>query len=107
MSTTFTPVIYQLNLGSTGTLAFNWPDGAGGNANLTGWTTDVFDISTSLVGKVTPLIVTPATGSITIKINADPTLSLLWNDNYFRFRITPPSGANDAKTLERIYVDAQ
>jgi hypothetical protein len=44
---------FSLNWGSDFTVQFNWPDGAGGNANLTGYAVSLIDLHPALAGQLT------------------------------------------------------
>jgi hypothetical protein len=89
---------FSLNWGSDFTVQFNWPDGAGGNANLTGYAVSLIDLHPALAGQLTATLVTPASGLIR--------LDLPWSDTLprgrtasFRLRVTSPGGVDATTNL--------
>ena len=54
---------FVVNRGSDLTFEFNWPNGEGGNANLTGFSIAVYDWHASLASRITLAIINAATGS--------------------------------------------
>ena len=68
---------FLVNWGSDWSKEFNWPDGAGGNANLTGYTADVVQLHSALIStptnRISFALITPATGLVR--------LTLVWDDN--------------------------
>jgi hypothetical protein len=59
---------YPVNKGSDLEFSFNWPDGSGGNANLTGYTAVAFDVNALISANTTVTLTTPSTGLITVRI---------------------------------------
>ena len=90
---------FILNEGSDFSFTFNWPNGSGGNANLTGFTVEVFDIPTSLAPFVTSQITTPSTGLIATTVTWNPKLSFGSPKLSFRIRIVSPSGVKTSTNL--------
>lgn len=86
---------FLLNWGSDLRKQFNWPNGAGGNANLTGFTLSVIDVHPQLVGAVSAVILTPATGLIEIRVDWADTIPRSRTSN-FRLKITSGAGIDDA-----------
>lgn len=77
---------FIVNKGSDLTFEFHWPDGAGGNANLNGYTVSLFDVDRELSDHITTELVDAPTGLIRTTIQ--------WSDNFklrrgmkFRFAI--------------------
>jgi hypothetical protein len=96
MSDTFTP-----NLGSDLTFAFNWSDGAGGNADLTGFTADATDLSPGFeAADITVSLTDAAEGEITVSVPwAADRMS---EGTYFRVRITSADG--ERTTTNRLWI---
>jgi len=59
---------FNINKGSDLTFSFNWPDGAGGNADLTGYTVSIYDETANLIGNITAVLTTPNVGLITVTL---------------------------------------
>lgn len=98
MSDTFT-----LNRGSDLSFQFNWPNGIGGNANLTGYTISGFEVHPTLASNLTLNIQSPSTGLITGLIN--------WANNMpsgrvMSFRIKLTLGETDI-TTNQIWIDVR
>ncbi len=66
--------IFNINAGSDLQFTFNWPNGAGGNANLTGYTAVAFRPDLTILGNLTVTLTDPATGLITCIMQ--------WDDRY-------------------------
>ncbi len=86
---------FIVNRGSDLTFSFNWPNGAGGNADLTGFTVAAFEAHPALAPHLALTLANPATGLITGRVE--------WSDSLpmgriasFRVRIT--QGQNDTTT---------
>lgn len=86
---------FYVNRGTDLNFSFNWPDGAGGNADLTGFTVAAFDVNPRLAPYLTITLTDPLEGLITGRVE--------WNDSLpangsadFRIRIT--QGSNDTST---------
>ena len=99
---------FVVNWGSDWSTEFPWPDGAGGYANLTGYTADVVQLHPSLIStptnRMTFSIITPATGLVR--------LALVWNDvipigrvAFFRPRLV--SGAIVRTTTNALFLGVQ
>ena len=87
---------FLVNWGSDLRKQFNWPNGAGGNADLTGYTLSVIDVNPLLVGAVSAVIITAATGLIEIRVDWVDTIPRSRTAN-FRLKITSGTGI-DAST---------
>jgi hypothetical protein len=59
---------FNVNRGSDLTFEITWPDGAGGAADLTGYTVGIFEPSPAIAGLVTATMDDPATGVIRVRI---------------------------------------
>ena len=57
---------FILNHGSDFDWSFNWPDGAGGSANLTGYTVELHDAHADMVDRATVTITNAAAGAIRV-----------------------------------------
>jgi hypothetical protein len=86
---------FYVNRGTDLIFSFNWPDGAGGNANLTGFTVSAFGADPYLEPYLTVTLANPATGLINGRVE--------WNNSFpesgplgFRVRVT--QGSNDTTT---------
>ncbi len=77
---------FEINRGSDLEFTLNWPDGAGGNADLTGYTVDLFDVSANAVSFLTATLTTAATGLITVNFQWDDSIEN-GKTIYFRVRI--------------------
>ena len=93
---------FVVNWGSDLRVPFNWPNGAGGNANLTGYTLSVIDVHPSLVGRVSATITDFPTGAILIALDWADTIER-GRIGYFRLRVT--SGAGIDATTNALWVD--
>lgn len=88
---------FELNRGSDLTTTFNWPDGAGGNADLTGYTVTIFEPAPALADYITATITDEATGLISIRVE--------WSDTFktgqlMRFRVQISLGTEQQSTNE-------
>ena len=86
---------FYVNRGTDLNFSFNWPDGNGGNANLTGYTVSAMDVNPRLVPYLTVTLTDPPTGLISGRIE--------WNDSLpangsVEFRIKITQGVNDTST---------
>ena len=94
---------FRLNEGSDFRAVFNWPDGSGGNLDLTGYTVSAYK-PTGLPGTdwITVAVTSASVGEITIDvpwtdaITAGTTLE-------FRVRVTDGSGFDDTTNQLQIY----
>ena len=94
---------FLINWGSDLTAVFNWPDGSGGDADLTGWTVDAIDVHPALVGFLTVTLTDPPTGEITISVQWDDTMPY---GRVMRFRVRISLGGQEA-TTNRLWVKVQ
>ena len=86
---------FTVNRGTDLAFSFNWPNGAGGNANLTGFTVAGFEVTPAAAAYLTLTLTNPATGLITGRLE--------WNDalpggRVVNFRVRISQGANDTAT---------
>ena len=95
MSSTF-----PVNKGSDLEFSFNWPDGSGGNANLTGYTAEAFGVNSLLFANTTVTLTTPATGLITVHIEWS---DLINTQSPLGFRVKISLGTVD-KTTNELFV---
>lgn len=91
---------FDINAGSDLSFAFNWPDGAGGNANLTGYTVSIFRPDLAIRGTLTATLTDPMPGLIICNFQ--------WSDQYtsgeeLSFAVQISSGAYQSAT-DRITV---
>lgn len=92
---------FIVNRGTDLTFSFNWPNGSGGNADLTGFTVSAFEVHPLLAPHLTLTLTTPATGLISGRVEWADTLPM-GRVASFRVRIT--QGANDT-TTNPLWVD--
>lgn len=95
---------FILNKGSFLNFSFNWPNGSGGNANLSGYSVTSFDVHEDLVGLLSLSLTTPATGLITGLITWNSKF-LLGKNLYFRIKIISPS--NVPTTTNKLWVNVK
>ena len=95
--------IFPLVKGSDLDFTVAWGDGAGGLANLTGYSAAIYDPHAALAGFVTIAITAPLTGGLTGRIN--------WSDGFlpgrqmsFAIRLTAPDGITTQATTP-LWVD--
>jgi len=84
---------FKVNKGSDFSASFNWPNGSGGNADLTGYTVAIYDASTALTGFITATLTTANVGLITVAITWSETFTT-GRDMSFRVKITSPGGVD-------------
>lgn len=94
--------VWIVNKGSGLVYQFNWPDGAGGNANLSGYTVDAYEPATEIASFLAITLVTPAVGLIQVQVSWDASLAADDLDLTFRVRINPPSGQPQTTNLQRV-----
>jgi len=92
-----------LNRGSTVDFSLVWPDGAGGTANLTGFTVDAFEPHANLAAHLTLTLVDAATGLISGRIVWDDAMP---DGSFMTFRIRV-SGGGGVTTTNRLQVTVQ
>jgi len=93
---------FQLNEGSDFVASFNWPNGAGGNADLTGCAVSLVDTHNILDTRMTATLSVPGTGKIDLFLPWDPILPLgKWL--HFRVRVTTPAGIDS--TTNRLWIE--
>jgi hypothetical protein len=88
---------FERNRGSDLSFSFNWPDGAGGNADLTGYTVAIFEPAAALADYITATITDAATGLIAVRVE--------WSDTFrtgqlMRFRLQISQGTEQQSTNE-------
>lgn len=83
--------VLDLNRGSDVELAFVWPDGAGGAADLSDYDVETYDLHSSLVGQITVTFGDASAGEISVVVR--------WADDIptdgsagFRIRLLPKAG---------------
>ena len=86
---------FEVNRGSDFTFSINWPDGAGGNADLTGYTVGLIDVAAALAPYITATLTDAATGQITTRVE--------WSDTFrtgqtMRFRLQVAQDGNENST---------
>ena len=93
---------FEVNRGSDLDFSFNWPNGLGGNLNLTGYTVDAYEAHPALQGLLSLRLTTPEQGLITGLID--------WNENLpseqqmsFRIRITNAGRSLTTNLLKVVY----
>ena len=91
---------FYVNKGTDLTFSFNWPNGSGGNADLTGFTVSGYDVEYYLEPYLTLTLTNPSQGLITGRIE--------WNEalpegRYVYFRVRIKQGEEDV-TTNRIWV---
>jgi hypothetical protein len=92
---------FIINRGSDLVFQFNWKDSLGANANLTGYTLFLRDVSASIESYLTAEITTAASGLVSGRME--------WNDSIEKgrlhhFRIGIRQGSNDY-TTNLVWVD--
>lgn len=92
-----------LNKGSDLPVTYTWPNGAGGGANLTGFSAEIYDASAGIAPYLVAVISDAPLGKIAV--------TLTWNDaiasqtvHSFRLRITSPSGFRTSSSLITVSV---
>jgi len=90
---------YLVNKGTDLNFTFNWPDGAGGNADLTGYTVAAYDVDSAISSLLTVTLTTANVGLITVSLQWDETLSI---GVEYKFRIKSTLSALDVSTNEFI-----
>lgn len=94
-------------LGCSLSFVVTWTDSAGDPLNLTGWSASIFGATQEFTGgRVTAAITDAAAGELTVTIEAIDSLPLRRADIGFRFKIYPPSGPEDGKSLGFVSVYA-
>lgn len=88
---------FTVNAGSDLTFSFQWPDGLGGFADLTGWTVDAVDTHPALEPQLSVALVDAPTGVIAIRIDWADTLPL---GRVASFRLRISQGENQATSNE-------
>lgn len=94
---------FDLNAGSDFAFSFNWPDGAGGNADLTGYTVSIFDASPSIASAIGATLTDAAEGLISVAMEW-PTGLARGRQHYFQVKIA--QGALDV-TTNRLWIDVK
>lgn len=86
---------FEVNSGSDLTFSIPWPDGAGGNADLSGYTLNIIDVHSALAGLVTATSADLSTGVVVVRVewaDASPVKTLL------HFRVQVSLGAEQQST---------
>jgi len=86
---------FEVNTGSDLSFSVPWPDGAGGNADLTGYSLEIIDLHPSLTGLVTATSADLSTGVVVVRVewaDATPVKTLL------HFRVQVSLGAEQQST---------
>lgn len=92
--------VFEVNYGSDLTFDIPWPDGAGGVADLTGWTIALLDVTEAISGLVTATSADLSTGIIRVRL--EWSAALLKNTNYnFRVHISK-AGEDQSTNLMRV-----
>lgn len=86
---------FNVNWGSDLQFDIPWPNGAGGNADLTGWTVSLLDVSDDITGLVTVESPDLSTGVITVRLEWS---SLLLKSRTYRFRVQISKDGEDQST---------
>ena len=90
-----TTAIFKVNRGSDLVFDLPWPDGAGGNADLTGYTASIFEPAAALAGRVTATMDDPATGIIRVRVEWADTAPC---NRQLTFRVAIALGDDDTTT---------
>lgn len=83
---------FILNHGGDFNWSFNWPDGAGGSANLTGYTVELYDAHADVASRATVTITNAAAGTIQMSLPWVGPHMTRGKWMHFALRITSPSG---------------
>ena len=86
---------FEVNTGSDLSFSVPWPDGAGGNADLTGYSLEIIDLHPSLTGLMTATSADLSTGVDVVRVewaDATPVKTLL------HFRVQVSLGAEQQST---------
>lgn len=91
------PLVLRVNYGSDLEVDLPWPNGEGGNADLTGWTIEPFDVDERLDGLVSTAAADPSTGVVRFAVQ--------WADGHrkgapLRSRVRVSRGGQDATSNE-------
>lgn len=93
---------FEVNKGSDLEFQFNWPNGSGGNFNLTGYTVDGYGVDPELVSRITITSPTPTDGLIRCVIQWDENIPL-HRPLGFRIRITQGTRNITTNEMKVIY----
>lgn len=93
---------FRVNRGSDLTFSYNHPDGAGGNADLTGWTVSIFEPSSFIADAITATLEDPASGLIQIRVDWE----LITNTKVeaHSFRVLIDNGAGEQQSTNKLTV---
>jgi hypothetical protein len=83
--------IVPVNRGSDLLIPYEWPDGAGGAANLTGYSVTIYAASAGIEPHLTVVMADAAAGRIDVTLTWDEAIPV-GNVSQFQLRITAPSG---------------
>lgn len=89
--------VFEVFAGSDLPFSFNWPDGAGGNADLTGYTVSKYRVNAAIDANTTVTLTNPATGEISVRIEWDESYSL---GEHYEFRVLISIGTDQRSTEE-------
>ena len=95
--------IIQSNEGTLVSFSFNWPDGAGGNADLTGYTVDAYQVDSVFSGFVTVSLSDAANGLISASVAWDESFIDAADGKGFRVRITTGGVATTTNKIKLNY----
>ena len=93
--------VFRLNKGTDFRATLNWPNGSGGNADLTGATVEIYDAPTTLDG-LTATLSDPPTGLITLGMKWNGLLPLKQTAS-FRIKVATAGGTEE--TTNEIWFD--
>jgi hypothetical protein len=94
--------VFELNLGSDLTQKWHWDNGEGGNADLTGYSIEVFKPDAAIEPYITATITDAATGEITLRVEYADTFRV-GQKMKFRLRISMGSEQQSTNELGVIY----
>lgn len=93
---------FEVNKGSDLEFQFNWPNGTGGNFNLTGYVVDGYGVDPVLVPLLAITVPTPADGLIRCVIQWDEAIPL-YRPLGFRIRISEGNRNITTNELKVVY----
>jgi len=96
---------FHVNRGSDLTFSFAWPDGAGGNADLTAFTASIFEPSPFIADAITATLVDGPTGQIQVRIEWELISNTKVDEHSFRVRID--DGAGEQQSTNKLTVRYQ
>lgn len=81
----------DINAGSDFLFPITWPDGAGGNANLSNYDVELYEVHASLTGQLTVNFVDASAGTINVLYRWTPDMPKDGGAT-FRVRLVPKTG---------------